>query len=109
MSHASGTAQTDAHISRRLDSSLLQIRLPCFSKWVKVSQRVPGRAEHWIPHPGRMAIDLLQVFSTCPPSVAAGRTAETEAGSAYRTRVTEVARWSEWWVARESSYTRTTA
>ena len=38
---------------------------------------------------------LLQVFSTCPPSVAAGRTAETEAGSSYRARVTQVARWSE--------------
>ncbi len=38
---------------------------------------------------------LLQVFSTCPPSVAAGRTAETEAGSSYRARVTQVAQWSE--------------
>jgi alkanesulfonate monooxygenase len=37
----------------------------------------------------------IQVFSTCPPSVAAGRTAETVAGSAYRARVADVARWSE--------------
>jgi alkanesulfonate monooxygenase len=37
----------------------------------------------------------IQVFSTCPPSVAAGRTAETEAGAAYRACVADVARWSE--------------
>jgi alkanesulfonate monooxygenase len=37
----------------------------------------------------------IQVFSTCPPSVAAGRTAETGPGSDYRARVAEVARWSE--------------
>jgi alkanesulfonate monooxygenase len=37
----------------------------------------------------------IQVFSTCPPSVAAGRTAETAAGPAYRAHVANVARWSE--------------
>ena len=37
----------------------------------------------------------IQVFSTCPPSVAAGRTTAIESGPAYRTRVIEVARWSE--------------
>ena len=37
----------------------------------------------------------IQVFTTCPPSVAAGASVATGCGSSYRDRVAEVARWSE--------------
>jgi alkanesulfonate monooxygenase len=37
----------------------------------------------------------IQIFTTCPPSVAAGASTAAECGSSYRDRVTEVARWSE--------------
>ena len=37
----------------------------------------------------------VQVFTTCPPSVAAGASMAVASGASYRDRVTEVARWSE--------------
>jgi alkanesulfonate monooxygenase len=37
----------------------------------------------------------IQIFTTCPPSVAAGASTATGCGASYRERVVEVARWSE--------------
>jgi alkanesulfonate monooxygenase len=37
----------------------------------------------------------VQVFTTCPPSVAAGASTAADSGASYRDRVVEVARWSE--------------